>query len=135
MAVMFKGVGFREHEFAYKFIARNMQESEQIKKIINTFKYHMHPDFFAGNLSFSYPDEFVINFADSISSNLYSIGDCVLKNLNISYNSQGVPLFFEDTGAPVSVEITLQFQEMKIITKSDMDNPNQTGFSVGGESS
>jgi len=135
MAVMFKGVGFREHEFAYKFIARNMQESEQIKKIINTFKYHMHPDFFAGNLAFSYPDEFVINFADNISSNLYSIGDCVLKNLNISYNSQGVPLFFEDTGAPVSVEITLQFQEMKIITKSDMDNPNQTGFSVGGESS
>ena len=95
----------------------------------------MHPDFFAGNLAFSYPDEFVINFADNISSNLYSIGDCVLKNLNISYNSQGVPLFFEDTGAPVSVEITLQFQEMKIITKSDMDNPNQTGFSVGGESS
>lgn len=135
MAVMFKGVGFREHEFTYKFVARNMQESEQIKKIINTFKYHMHPDFFAGNLAFSYPDEFVINFADAISSNLYSIGECVLKNFSVNYNSQGVPLFFEDTGAPVSVEITLQFQEMKIVTKTDMDNPNQTGVSIGGQTS
>jgi hypothetical protein len=134
MAVMFKGVGFREHEFSYKFIARNMDESEQIKKIINTFKYHMHPDFFAGNLAFSYPDEFVINFADKISSNLYSIGDCVLKNFSVNYNSQGVPLFFEDTGAPVSIEITMQFQEMKIVTKSDMDNPNTTGVSIEGES-
>jgi len=134
MAVMFKGVGFREHEFSYKFIARNMKESEQIKKIINTFKYHMHPDFFAGNLAFSYPDEFVINFADGIASNLYSIGDCVLKNFSVNYNSQGVPLFFEDTGAPVSIEITLQFQEMKIVTKSNMDNPNQTGVSSEGES-
>ena len=134
MAVLFKGVGFREHSFTYKFVARNSEESEQIKKIINTFKYHMHPDYFAGNISFSYPDEFQINFADAISSNLYSIGKSVLKGLDVNYNSQGMPLFFEDTGAPVSIEVTLNFQEIKIITKSDMDNPNETGVSIQGGS-
>jgi len=134
MAVLFKGVGFREHSFTYKFVARNSEESEQIKKIINTFKFHMHPDYFAGNISFSYPDEFQINFADAISSNLYSIGKSVLKGLDVNYNSQGMPLFFEDTGAPVSIEVTLNFQEIKIITKSDMDNPNETGVSIQGGS-
>jgi len=130
MAVLFKGVGFREHSFSYKFVARNPQESDQIKTIINTFKYHMHPDYFAGNIAFSYPDEFQINFADAISSNLYSIGKSVLKGMEVNYNAQGLPLFFEDTGAPVSIEITLNFQEIKIITKSDMDDPNATGVSI-----
>ena len=123
MAVLFKGVGFREHSFTYKFVARNSEESQTIQSIINTFKYHMHPDYFAGNISFSYPDEFQIAFADAIAANLYTIGKCVLKGMDVNYNSEGKPLFFEDVGnggAPVSVELTLNFQELQIVTKSDM---------------
>jgi hypothetical protein len=121
MAVLFKGVDMREHSFTYKFIARNSQESETLQKLIAVLKYHMHPGYAAGTLAFRYPDEFEISFAESIAANLYKIGTCVLKSLTVNYNGEGIPLFFEDTGQPVSIEITMAFQETKIITRDSMD--------------
>lgn len=121
MAVLFKGVDMREHSFTYKFIARNNQESETLQKLIAVLKYHMHPGYTAGTLAFEYPDEFEISFADTIASNLYKIGTSVLKSLTVNYNGEGIPLFFEGTGQPVSIEITMAFQETKIITRGDMD--------------
>ena len=122
MAVLFKGVDMREHSFNYKFIARNQQESIAIQKIINAYKYHMHPEYAAGSLAFKYPDEFEISFADAIAGNLYKIGTCVLKTMTVNYNGEGIPLFFDQSGAPVSIEIQLAFQETKIITRGDLDS-------------
>lgn len=122
MAVLFKGVDMREHSFTYKFIARNAEESIAIQKIINAYKYHMHPEYSAGSLAFKYPDEFEVSFADAIAGNLYKIGTCVLKSMTVNYNGEGIPLFFQDTGAPVSVEVQLSFQETKIITRGDLDS-------------
>lgn len=122
MAVLFKGVDMREHNFTYKFIARNAEESIAVQKIINAYKYHMHPEYAAGSLAFKYPDEFEVAFADAIAGNLYKIGTCVLKSMSVNYNGEGIPLFFQDTGAPVSVEIQLSFQETKIITRGDLDS-------------
>lgn len=130
MAVLFKGVDMREHSFTYKFIARNAEESIALQKIISAYKYHMHPEYVAGSLAFRYPDEFEISFADAIAGNLYKIGTCVLKSMSVNYNGEGLPLFFQDTGAPVSIEIQLSFQETKIITRGDLDSglpqPNNT---------
>ena len=128
MAVLFQGVGFRDHSFSYRFVARNQTESRLIQKIIGVFKYHMHPSFFAGNLGFKYPEEFEIEFATALAPNLYKIGTSVLKSFQVNYNGEGMPIFFEDTGAPVVVDITLGFQETKIVTKDDMDDPNQQSY-------
>lgn len=117
MAVVYQGVNFRTHAFSYKFIARNSTESDLIRRLINTFKYHMHPSYVPGNLAFNYPDEFEIEFADSVSPYLYQIGTCVLTSMNVNYNGEAMPLFFEDTQAPVSIAIDLQFQETHILTK------------------
>ena len=65
MAVLFKSVGLRTFGFQYKFIARNQQESNTIRDIITTLKYHMHPEFYAGNLAFKYPDSFEIEFSSN----------------------------------------------------------------------
>ena len=129
MAVLFKGVGFREHSFSYKLVARNSVESQKIKELISVLKYHMHPDYTMGNLAFQYPEEFEIEFASKISPYLFKIGTCVLKSFNVNYSPENMPVFF-DSGAPFSVEITMGFQETKIITKSDMDNPEK-GPSAG----
>ena len=122
MAVVFQGNGFLSHQFTYKFIARNEWESETIREIINTFKYHMHPSYAFGNLAFQYPDEFEIEFADAVSDYLYDIGTCVLQNVSVNYNGEGIPLFFEESGAPVSIEIQLTFQETHIKTKNDFED-------------
>lgn len=119
MAVLFKGVGFREHSFQYKFVARSQQESLMIDKIVKAFEFHMHPEYSYGGLGFNYPDEFEISFSPKISEYLFTIKNSVLKNFTVNYNGENLPLFFEQTGAPVSVEINLGFQETQITTKSD----------------
>ena len=129
MAVLFKGVGFREHAFSYRLVARNQTESRLIQELINVFKYHMHPSYFAGNLAFKYPEEFEIEFSSILAPNLYKIGTCVMKSFDVNYNGESTPLFFEQTGAPVVIDISMSFQETKIVTKDDMDDPNvQSSF-------
>jgi len=120
---VFQGVGFRSHQFTYKFIARNQDESDVIKNIINTFKFFMLPSFAGGSsLAFNYPDEFEIKFAEEISPYLYDIGTCVLKDVSVNYNGEGIPLFFENSGAPVSIELSLSFQETQIYTKERLED-------------
>jgi len=127
MAVVFQGVGFREHSFTYKFIARNKRESNEIKKIINVFRYRMLPSYAIGTLAYNYPDQFELVFADRIRPYLYEIGTCVLKSFNVNYNGEAQPLFFEDSGAPVSVEISMTFQETKIQTKETLEKSPYAG--------
>ena len=127
MAVVFQGVGFRTHQFSYKFIARNLEESNTIRKLINTFQYYMHPEYIAGGLAFDYPEEFQIEFADAVRPYLYDIGTCVLKDFSVNYNGEGTPLFFDSTGAPVSIEINMTFQETFIVTKNTLENRFQQG--------
>lgn len=128
LAVVFQGVGFRTHSFSYKFIARNQAESDAIKDIINSFKYAMLPSYAAGTLAFQYPDEFQIEFADAISPYLYNIGTCVLESVNVNYNGEGIPLFYENVGAPVSIELSLQFKETAIHTKDRLREEGRISF-------
>jgi len=119
MAVLFKSVGLRTFGFQYKFIARNQQESNTIRDIITTLKYHMHPEFYAGNLAFKYPDSFEIDFSSNRKNWLFTIKNSVLTDLTVNYNGENMPIFFEDVGAPVSIDIQMTFQETEIFTKAD----------------
>jgi hypothetical protein len=119
LAVLFKGVGLRTFAFQYKFVARNQQESNQLRDIIKRLNYHMHPDYFAGNFAFKYPDEFRIEFSQNRKDWLFNLKDCVMTDMTVNYNGEGMPLFFEDVGGPVSIDISMSFQETKIFTKRD----------------
>ena len=79
----------------------------------------MHPDYFAGNFAFKYPDEFRIEFSQNRKEWLFNIKDCVMTDMTVNYNGEGMPLFFEDVGGPVSIDISMSFQETKIFTKRD----------------
>ena len=43
LAVVFRGINFRDHSFTYKFVARDQTESNTIKAIIEAFRFHMLP--------------------------------------------------------------------------------------------
>lgn len=136
MAVTFTGMGFKSHSFSYRLIARNQQESELITRIITAFKYYMHPDFSStvGNLAFTYPDEFTIQFSDAVQPHLYKIGTSVLKTFSVNYNGENTPLFYENTGAPVVVDISMEFQENRIQTRgAGVDAPEEGTISAISE--
>ena len=126
-AVIFQGVGFKEHSFSYKFVARNEQESRQIQAICTVFRYHMLPSYANEGLAFNYPHEFEIEFSDVVAPFLYRIGTCVLKSFNVTYNGGGVPQFYSNTNAPIEVEIQLGFQEVHIETSDAPPPSGNTG--------
>lgn len=135
MAVVFNGVGFKEHSFNFKFVARNEYESRQIQAICKIFRHHMLPAYAYNKLAFKYPDEFEIEFSTTVAPFLYKIGRCVLKSFNVSYNGQGVPQFYAHTQAPIEVDIQLGFQEVHIETRdSGYTDKDGSGFGNGGDS-
>jgi len=127
LATMFQGVGFRNHNFAFKFVASSKKESDEIKNIIRVFKYCMHPDFSENNQVFEFPHEWLIQFSKPARDYLYTFTPCVLTSMNVSYNGQGVPAFFENTGAPVQIDISLTFKETEIITKNKLTREYTAG--------
>ena len=124
MAVLFDGVGFRSFQFSYKFIPRNSYESNELKKLIDTLKLGMYPTINPENkFLFGYPDEFEIDFSEAIDPYLFKIKRCVLKDVSVNYAGDGVPRFYDSTGAPVVVELNMTFQEVQILTQNDFTDP------------
>ena len=131
MAVLFKGVGFKEHSFSFKFIPRDEKESEDIQELCREFRYHMLPTLELGSLAFGYPDEFQITFSRHLAPYLFDIGNCVLKSFDVTYNGSGVPSFSAG-GAPMEIDISLGFQEVNIETRNQKKKSTQTMMMASG---
>ena len=116
MAVLFEGVNFRTHTFDYKFSPRSAAESNTLEEIIFFFKMAMHPTK-DGLAFFNYPDEFEINF--SHPDYLFNIGNSVLSTFNVNYQPDGGS-HYHHNGAPVSLQLSLNFTEIEINTKQEI---------------
>lgn len=127
---VFKGVGFRQHPFQFKFVVRSASEANQVKGIVRTLKEAMHPDFDGDQNKFlKIPDlfeiKFVRNSGDSSNQVLYKFKPCVLTSFNVNYTPDGYYAVAGDVWAnkweniSLSVDIQLQFKETQILTKKD----------------
>lgn len=119
---LFKGVDFRVFNFEYQFAPRNEQESKNVKRIIDLFKLHMHPEFKDDNgYLFIYPSEFEIVYyqGDSENMNLPRHTSSVLVDMSINYTPQGMYNTFND-GASTLITMNLTFKELAILTKAEM---------------
>ncbi len=120
MAVLFQGMGFRTFSMNFSLIARNVEESDMIRNIIYTFKYHMHPSLppdDTTNRFLLYPENFVIAFMSPADDYLFKCSPCVLEAMDVDYNGSSVPAFYAETGAPVHINMSLQFKETEVLTK------------------
>ena len=137
MAVLYDSPQFRTFEFGFQMRPKNYQESLMIGRIIHFFKYYSHPEYKFGNHFFIYPNQFKIRF--KYPEFLHRFGDCVLKSVAIDYHAEGTPLYYDagkgegvDLGdgagiqsgrklkAPAAVNLQLSFQEVKILTKKEI---------------
>lgn len=116
--MLFQQVEYRSFKFNYRFLPKNAAEVDHIKKIIDLFKFHMHPELSSGNLFFIYPAEFQIMYYFKGKENTYfhKIAPSALTNLNVTYGSGPGMSSFHD-GTPTEVNISLDFTELEIMTK------------------
>ena len=123
MEVLFDKVGMREFNYSFTFAPKNPDESEDIKKIINLFRFHMLPELRGAAARFlTLPSEFDIHYmfmgedgAATENHYYHKISTCVLQNLSVDYTPNGVKSF--SNGAPTQMTLSLSFKETRAMNK------------------
>lgn len=119
-ALVFQGVNLRSHSFSYKFSPNSRNENNILKEIIYEFKRRMHPQ--KDNLLFQFPDIVDITFGKQ-EGEPYFFTTCFLESMSVNYAPSGTPAFFSETSNPVEIELTLNFKEIKPVTREDIKKP------------
>lgn len=120
--VIFEAVDFRSFQFKYKFLPKSAEETRSIKKIIELFRYHMHPELHSSKLFFIYPAEFQITYWYKGTENpfLFKFRPVVLESMDVNYGGETFTSFKD--GAPTEINLTLLFRETEILTKNLFDS-------------
>jgi len=127
MEVLFEGVEMRTFTYNFTFSPRNKEETEDVKKIIAMFRFHMMPELNGGSSAFmTLPSTFDIHYMyqvtpdESNENNYYTkIATCVLKGCDVDYTPNGVKSFA--SGAPTQITMGLSFQETEMLTKQHIN--------------
>lgn len=122
-SILYAGPILREFQLDFSLYARNKDESENIRRIIKAFKLAMHPGAEKGNVStfFDYPCCFDIFFLTPSPTKMFNIRRAALTNMAVDYAGAQVPSFFAESFAPVDIQMSLQFKEMEVLTRTEID--------------
>ena len=123
----FSGNTLRNFTFTFKMMATSEQEAYAVKNIQSRFRYFTYASSTAKNNLFTlnYPPIWTIRFLDIINGgatenvHLPRIYSCYLQSVSTTFN--GSQNMYFEKGAPLEVELTLQFQESKVLTREDID--------------
>jgi len=125
LEMVFKGVPMREFDYTFEFAPKNQKELESAQKIIQKFKFHMHPELSDMGNDFIVPSQFQITYMYMENRNTYipRISKCVLKQMDLQHGDEGVfSTFAGDSfgAAPIYTKMSLKFAETEIMTKKTM---------------
>ena len=131
MEVLFDAMALRQFTYNFKFAPKNEREVDEVRKIIEVFRFHMVPEL-RGNQSrfLGLPSQFDIHYmyqpmGDSQSSNATvnpyynKIATCVLTNCTVNYTPDGVKSFAD--GGPTQTTMSLTFKETEMLTKGKVN--------------
>jgi len=126
MAQVFKNVNFRNHQLAFKLAPKSIQEQNTMRDIIKAFKIAMHPKYKMSGHFFDYPGQFDIDLVTGKSDEyFFNMGPSVLTSMSVDYLPNGPQVHDVDgTKAPIAVNLSLQFTELKIITQDEITESN-----------
>jgi len=136
----YESTNIRSFSFSFKLVAQSFEESETAKAIERTFRKFLYPKR-AGSIALVYPPLFKIRFFSEGKErpNPYMpiIKPCYLTGLETTFNSSTVAMH-KDTGAPVEVDISLTFQEERVLVRQDLyetdnDIEEQEGYFKDGD--
>ena len=138
MEFVFKNPKKRAFPYQFDFYPKSEKEAQEVHQIIQTFRKHMLPTTMSqnslkGNPIFKVPNQFNIEYFYKGNENsfLNKIGNCYLTDCDITYGGDRYTAFTasstkdgEAGASPTEIHMTLNFQEMDIITHEDV----QEGF-------
>lgn len=140
LEIIYSSPAFRTFTFDFMMYPRSKKESEEMMKLIERLRFHQAPEIHRQFNGFFMvpPSEFDIKFYcnGAENPNIDRISTCVLESITVDYAPNGftayeVPGEFTPTvggtGAPVAVQLSLQFKELQVLTKDDYSGSNAIG--------
>ena len=127
LELLFQGPTLRQFGFTWRMSPRSKKEARNVKRIIRMFKQGSAPrktysQSGAGAASFflGTPNVFKLSYktGDTEISGLNKFKICALVNMNVIYAPDGQWAAYAE-GQPVSVQMTLNFQEIEPVYESD----------------
>ena len=125
MELLFSGPTLRAFKFQFKMMPRNRDESDQVKRIIRTFKKNMAPKTNRSNLFLNTPNIFELRYRQGESEHkfLHKFKQCVLQDIAINYTGEGNYATYDD-GTPISMLFDLTLKELEPIYDIDYNDPD-----------
>ena len=123
LELAFKGIDKRSFSYEFKMMPRSQEEANEIKKIINAFKFNMLPEMPNGlrGRQMTVPNTFDIQYMYQNAENnyLHKISTCYLENMDIKYGGSRYKTFDgnADGAPPVETSLSLEFKEIELITR------------------
>jgi hypothetical protein len=119
LTTIFDGVKLKNYNFTWKLSPKSEDEARKVQSMITLIKGLMHPKIIAGGFALEYPYLATLDFITGASkANMPNVRDSFITRLDVNSAGSGAPAFFRD-GNPVSIELSLGFQEIDILTRSD----------------
>ncbi len=127
----FSGNTIRNFQFDFKMIGKSNAEVKMIDKIQQAFRTYVYAAKYNKSSSFmlSYPPKWIIKFVDPDQKELDyipKIYSCYLTGVNTVINPSSNTYRREDL-SPYEIDMSLQFQETKILTRDEFTNLENDG--------
>ena len=126
--VAFQSTGMRTFDYTFKFAPKSKAETDEVKAIINLFRFHMLPEMKGtAHRYLTLPSTFDIHYmwqsgqtAAKENSFYNKIATCVLTNVSVNYTPNDEVQSFAD-GAPTQIAMSLSFKETEMMTKQHVN--------------
>ena len=127
----FSGNSIRNFQFEFKMIGKSPAEVRMIDSIQKTFRKYVYAEKLNKTSSFmlKYPPKWIIKFIDPLQKELKfmpKIYSCYLTSVNTVVNSSSNTFRREDL-SPYEIDISLQFQETKVLTRDEIVDLEENG--------
>lgn len=121
---IFKGNTMRTFSFDFTMVARTAADTSAIRDIHQTlrrFIYAGAADGIQGKLINSYPPVWTIEFFTNESESVYypKIFSCYMTGVDCSLGNLSIAKMAN--GAPIDVELSVNFQETRVLNRNDID--------------
>jgi len=132
LELLFQGVNLRSFPFTFDLAPRSREEAQEILLIIRTLKKEMTARNNAAKVGGNTEDVAVFISSPSIFQLTYKSGNrkhpflhtfkpCALTGCGVNYTASGTYATYEN-GAPVHMQLTLEFKELNPIYSEDYEN-------------
>ena len=128
LELFFNTMGLRSFTYNFQLMPKNEEETHEIQRIIQLFRFHMAPEMQDANSRYlTLPSEFDIHYmmvgkdGHGVENDYFSrIATCVLTQVDTDYTPNERLRTFED-GAPTQINLSLSFKETEMLTKEKIN--------------